>query len=111
MKKFLVLCRAAVSAREQMTQVAPEQARAGVALWASWMDKNGGAVTDIGAPLDSGKKIVAGSVADSDTTITGFSIVQSETLTGATKLLHDHPHFHTSGGSIEVLEFLPSPGI
>jgi hypothetical protein len=28
-----------------------------------------------------------------------------------TKLLEDHPHFHTPGdNSIEILEFLPIPG-
>jgi hypothetical protein len=111
MKKFLVLYCTPASAKQQMAQATPEQVKAGMELWTSWMKKNGGAVTDLGAPVEAGKRIEAGSVSDGDNTTVGYSIVKSETMITAIKLLHDHPHFHTPGGSIEIFEFLPMPGM
>jgi hypothetical protein len=32
-------------------------------------------------------------------------------LDAATKVVEDHPHFHTPGGTIDVLEFLQIPGM
>jgi len=110
MKKFLVLYRAPVSAREQLERADPAQTEAGMALWTRWMQKNGAAILDGGAPLEGGKKFAAGTLLDADATIAGFAIVQSESMLAATKLLHDHPHFHTAGGEIELFEFLVLPG-
>jgi hypothetical protein len=110
MKKFLVLYRAPTPAKQRMEEATPEQVKAGMELWTNWMNKNTGAVLDLGAPLEAGKHIEAGSASPGDHTIVGFSIVQCETMATATKMMHDHPHFHTSGGSIEILEFLPVPG-
>jgi len=109
MKKFLVLYRAPVSAKEQMAQATPEQMEAGMAHWNRWMEKHGESVAEPGSPLACGKHIAAGSVTDGDGTITGYSIVQSESVITATKLMHDHPHFHMPGGSIEVFEFRAMP--
>ena len=111
MKKFLVLYCAPAAAKQQMARATPEQVKAGMELWTSWMKKNGGAVTDLGAPVEAGKRIEAGSVSDGDNTTVGYSIVKSETMITAIKMLHDHPHFHTPGGSIEIFEFLPMPGM
>lgn len=111
MKKFLVLYRAPASAKQQMAQATPEQAQAGMELWTGWVRKSGVAIADLGAPVEAGKHIEAGTVSEGDATIVGYSIVQSETISTATKMLHDHPHFHTPGGSIEVFEFLPMPGM
>ena len=36
MKKFLVLYRSSVSAKDQMSKATPEQAKAGMAAWANW---------------------------------------------------------------------------
>jgi hypothetical protein len=38
--------------------------------------------------------------------------LEADSVDGAKKLLDDHPHFHALGASsIEVLEFLPIPGM
>jgi len=44
--------------------------------------------------------------------IGGFSILEADSVEGVKQLLDDHPHFHAPGDpSIEVLEFLPIPGM
>jgi len=43
--------------------------------------------------------------------IGGFSILQAESREALAALLTEHPHFTMPGGTIEVHEFLPLPGI
>jgi hypothetical protein len=106
--KFLVLYRAPISAREQMANATPEQARAGMEAWMAWVGEAGKAVVDLGAPLGEGTTVGAGN-ADGD--ITGFSILDADSQDAAVDLLKGHPHFHTPGGAIEVHEFIAMPGM
>jgi hypothetical protein len=39
-------------------------------------------------------------------------VLEADSVEAVKKLLNDHPHFHAPGDpSIEVLEFLPVPGM
>jgi hypothetical protein len=64
MKKFMVLYRSPVSAREQMAQATPQQIDAGMAEWMEWKEKAGNPIVDLGAPLAGGKHVEPGSVSD-----------------------------------------------
>jgi hypothetical protein len=108
MSKFLVLYRAPMSAREQMANATPEQAKAGMDAWMAWAGKAGSAIVDLGAPLGDGEAVGPGKADDE---IAGFSIVEAGSQADAVNLLADHPHFQTPGGSIEVHEFLSMPGM
>jgi hypothetical protein len=109
LKKFLVLYRSSVTAGEQMSSTTPEQAQAGMELWMTWAQKAGDAIVDLGSPLADRANLGAGSVGQP---IGGFSILQADTSEGVAQLLEDHPHFHSPGDpTIEVLEFLPMPGM
>lgn len=108
--KFLVLYRSTATAAEQMAAARsdPAQAQAGMELWMQWMQKAGDAIVDFGAPLNE-----VGLIPASDGTaahIGGYSILQGDSAEAVTALLREHPHFHSPGASIEVLEFLPAPG-
>ena len=107
MAKYLVLYRAAASVQEQMADSSPEQAQEGMELWMKWAGKAGNALVDLGAPLAS-----VATVGDAkDAPIAGFSILESDSTDAVTKLIEDHPHFHTPGPTaIEVLEHQPIPG-
>jgi len=112
MKKFLVLYRSPVSARAQMANATPEQAKAGMDAWMKWASANGDAIVDLGSPLDAGKKLTRGSSTGGDQTVGGFSIVQAESIEAVTKKFADHPHFMMPGdATIDVFEFLPMPGM
>ncbi len=111
MGKYLVLYRAAVTTAEQMN-VPPEQAQAGMELWMKWAEKAGSSIVDLGMPLGEGKHITAGGASDGTTDIRGYTVIEAGSLEEAASLLKDHPHFHTPGdSSIEVLEFVPIPGM
>jgi hypothetical protein len=97
--KFLVLYRSPVSAREQMANATPEQAQAGMQAWQAWAESAGSAIVDLGAPLDG------------EGDVTGFSVLQAGSRDSLDDLLADHPHRHTPGASIEVLEFMALPGM
>jgi hypothetical protein len=107
MARFLVLYRAPVSAREQMTNVTPEQAQAGMDLWQAWAGRAKAAIVDLGAPLGDAALVGNGEAHDD---IVGYSILQADSPDALQEILRDHPHFHTPEGQVEVHEMLPVPG-
>ena len=110
MTKFMVLYRSALSARDQMASATPEQAKAGMEAWMAWAGKAGDAIVDLGAPLEGAAQIGAGSTAGGQAQITGYSILQAESTDALASILDAHPHLQMPGSSIEILEFLPTPG-
>ena len=111
MKKFLVLYRSSIPASEMMSASTPEQMQAGMEEWNRWSQKAGSAIVDLGSPLGV-SETVGGASVSIDAGITGFSLLQAESLGDARKLVDDHPHLKTPGvSSITVLEFLPIPGM
>jgi hypothetical protein len=111
-KKFMVLYMAPASAMEQMANATPEQAKAGMDAWMGWSKKAGSAVVDLGMPLGKGKTLSGKGVAgDSESEVTGFSIMQADTPSKLRDMLKSHPHLKMPGASIEVLEYLPLPGM
>jgi len=112
MKKFLVLYRSTVSASEQMKNATPAQAKAGMDAWMAWAGRAGGGIVDMGSPVASAARLNgSGQIAGGNSQVGGFSILQAESKDALMDLLTNHPHFMAPGASIEVLEFLPMPGM
>jgi hypothetical protein len=111
MKKYLVLYLSSVSAVDQMAKAPPEQAKAGMEMWMAWAKAAGSAIVDLGSPLGHPMKAAPTGGAKSDSKVTGFSILQAASAEDLAKLMAKHPHHHAPGASIEVLEFLPMPGM
>lgn len=110
MTKFLVLYRSSVSAREQMSNATPEQAKAGMEAWMTWAAKAGDAIVDLGSPLGAAAHLGPASPGVDASQLSGFSVLQAESADALTEVLDGHPHLGMEGGSIEVLEYLPIPG-
>jgi hypothetical protein len=113
MPKYLVLYKSSVPALQQMGSD-PEAAQAGMELWMNWAGRVGGAMTDMGSPLSPVASVDAtGATARRAVSeVCGFSVLESDSVEGVKRLLDDHPHFRAPGdSSIEVLEFLPIPGM
>jgi len=79
--------------------------------WKAWYEGTGGAVVDLGAPLDQSTTLTGGTSAAEKTAITGYSILQANSIDEAVALLKGHPHFHMPGASVQVLECVPMPGM
>jgi len=103
MTRFLVLYRAEKSAAEQMMQATPEQQQATLDQWTQWATKAGSAIVDLGAPL-------APVTAGEGDWIGGFSILQADSAEAVQAVLEGHPHT-AQGGTIDVHEFIPMPGM
>lgn len=110
MKKFIALYLAPISAIEQMKKATPEQMKAGMDAWMAWFTKHEKSITDLGAPLGRTKRITAAGASDTKNGITGYSLVQGDSLESVSKLFEGHPHFQMPGALIEVLECMPVPG-
>ncbi len=111
MKKFLVTYLAPVSARAQMANLTPDQAKAGVAAWLGWKTKAGSAVIDLGSPCGNSATVSGGKTTDSNSELGGYSLLQAESREAIGKLLAEHPHLAMPGAKIEIHELLPIPGM
>jgi hypothetical protein len=78
-----------------------------MAAWESWLAGLGAAVVTPGNPFGASASIAPdGGVSDGGrSALTGFSILQADSLAAATTLAKDCPVF-TGGGAVEVYEAL-----
>lgn len=111
MKKFLVLYKAPTSAFEQMKKSTPEQQKAGMDAWMAWSKKAAGLLVDMGAPLGKSLRVTKTGAGPSTNDLGGFSILQAESKEALAEALKGHPHFMMQDGSIEVVEYMPMPGM
>ncbi len=92
--KFIVLYRSPFPAADMLKSVTPEEMQEGMKLWKTWVEKCGDALVEMGSPLAQGLSI--GCSGNSPTTpkgsVTGYSIIQADTLDEALNLLEGHPH-------------------
>jgi hypothetical protein len=111
MKKFLVLYKAPASSFEQMQKATPEQQKAGMDAWMAWSKKAAASIVDMGAPLGKSLLVTKAGPAPATNELGGFSIMQAESKEALATTLQGHPHFMMQDGSIEVIDYLPMPGI
>jgi hypothetical protein len=110
MKKYMILYMAPRSAIEQMMNATPEQAKAGMDAWTKWGNDHSKAVVDMGAPLGKTKKVDGNGVGDVRNDVTGYSIVEGESLDAVSKMFAKHPHLMMGGGAwIEIIETVDLP--
>lgn len=81
---------------------------ASMAAWGGWLGGLGEALVDAGNPFGPAKSVSAdGSVADGGAAgLTGYSILQADSLAAAVELAKGCPVF-AAGGSAEVYETIP----
>lgn len=110
MTKFMVIYHAPASAMEQMSDATPEQMAEGMKPWMAWAEKCGDGLVDMGTPLGGGQALSASGASPSDKGVTGYSILQAESMEAAQAMLMGHPHLQWAAGcEIEVHESLPLP--
>jgi hypothetical protein len=110
-KKFIALYLAPLSAIAQMKKATPEQMKEGMAEWMKWAKDHERSIVDLGTPLGKTKRINAAGTSDTKNGITGYSLVQGDSLDSVAALFEAHPHLRVQGALIEVLECISMPGM
>jgi hypothetical protein len=84
------------------------QDKAMMAAWGKWFRDMGPALVEIGNPAGPSKVLTAdGTIAGPQGVgLTGYSIVEADTIDGAMQLANGCPIF-AAGGSIEIAELMP----
>lgn len=112
MKRFLALYLGSASPEEKASAPVPDEVQAqGMAAWGAWMASHAAAIVDGGGPLGRTKLASPDGVTDTRNNITGYILVQAESLDAAARMFEGHPHFAVFPGTgVEIIELLPIPG-
>lgn len=90
-----------------MAALTPESGKAEMDRWMAWGGRTGAALVDWGAPLGESAEL-GGKSAGAH--LSGYSIVQAESMAAAKALMDGHPHYSAPGASIALVEIMPMPG-
>jgi hypothetical protein len=83
----------------------------GIPAWKAWVEKNAGAIVEIGGPLGKTKSVSGDGIADVGNALAAFTIVRADSHEAAAKLFEGHPHFTIfPGEAVEIMPILPVPG-
>jgi hypothetical protein len=109
LKKCLVTYHSTAAAVKKMQQSSEEEKAAGMNAWMKWAEKCGDRLVEMGAPLMGGINLKpTGGAEPSKRKVTGYSILQAESMAAAKRLLKGHPHLAWNKGcEIEVHEAIP----
>ena len=108
MKKFIILYKSDQSPEEMMRTTTPEQRKSGMDMWMQWSNKAGSSIVDLGNPLGSGQIVTKSGGMKAPIGVSGYSLMQAESMDEVKMKLKDHPHFMSPGmNSIEVYEIMP----
>ena len=108
MSKYIMIYKGDTTDMADMTE---EQAGEVLAKWGTWMGTVGGALVDIGSPLGEGISAIDDGSTASPLPLSGYSIVEADSLSAAKDLSNGHPFLSEGAGnySIEIFEMTPVP--
>lgn len=99
------------SASERMANASPEQMKASMDEWIKWKDETSKTIkVEFGMPLQPTNSITANGVNEAHTPVSGYSILEGD-KDAIIEALKKHPQLKMPDSVIEVLEFLPMPGM
>ncbi|GAB3052693.1 hypothetical protein GCM10027053_10990 [Intrasporangium mesophilum] len=102
MAKYMVFYNTTAAMREQMNQIPPEQAGAGMQEWMTWGERVGGNLVDMGSPLEN--------EGEADVQVSGYSVIDADSAEQLAGFLDGHPHT-AAGGTISTQKFMEIPGM
>ena len=106
LKTYLVIYHSPASAMKKMQTATPEEMAAGMQAWEAWGKKCGKALVDFGAPVKGGINFKGSDApVPSKRKLSGYSLLQAESMAAIKKLVKGHPHLAWAKGcEIEVHE-------
>jgi len=108
MSRFMMIYKGEATDMADMTE---QEGAAVMAKWGVWMEEVGPALADVGTPFGPGSSIVDDGSTGPVIGLTGYSIVESDSLEHASALTDGHPYLSEGAGnySIEIFELMPVP--
>ena len=108
MPRFMMVYKGEATDVADMTE---EQAGEVFAKWAAWMEKVGPALSDVGTPFGPSVSMVDDGTVGQAASLTGFSIVEADSLDAAQGLANGHPYLSEGKGdyAIDIFEMMPVP--
>ena len=94
-----------------MSNMSEAQSKEVMAKWGAWMEKVGGSLVDVGAPMAIGTAVVDDGSERTATLLNGYSIVEAPDQAAAKALTDGHPFLsdRTGAFAVEIFELLPVP--
>ncbi len=94
-----------------MSDMSPEEGAAVMAKWATWMEKVGAGLVDVGTPFGPGSSLVDDGTSGTAVSLTGYSIVEADDMAAAQALADGHPYLSEGKGdyAIDIFELMPVP--
>jgi hypothetical protein len=110
MAKFLAVYIGTASEAEKAKPLDPATEQRGMAEWGRWAVDYSGSIVDHGGPLGRTKAVDGNGIRDATNQLTGYVIVEADSIEAASALFSQHPHFSVfPGDRIEVVECLEMP--
>lgn len=94
-----------------MSQMTEEQVSDVMAKWGAWMGRVGSALVDVGTPFGPGHSIVDDGTTGEAVSLSGYSIVEADSMEAARALADGHPYLSEGKGdfAIDMYELMPVP--
>jgi|SRR5689334_21261370 hypothetical protein len=102
MNTYVVLYHAPEEVSARFAAATPDEAQAGLALWAAWSELLGNQLIDVGRPLGAPITVTTDGVFDGGSDVIGMSLIRAHSRQEAVALVRDHHHL--AWGSITLLE-------
>lgn len=108
MSKYIMIYKGEATDTADMTE---EQAGEVMAKWGAWIGTVGSALVDVGSPFGEGLSAVDDGSTATPASLSGYSIVEAESLAAAKGLANGHPYLSEGAGNfaIEIFELAPVP--
>ena len=108
MSRYIMIYKGEATDTADMTE---EQAGEVMAKWGAWMGAVASALVDVGAPFGEGISVVDDGSTASPVSLSGYSIVEADSLSEARNLANGHPYLSEGAGNfaIEIFEMTPVP--
>ena len=110
MAQFMIVYKGDATDMAEMTQ---EEMQAVMVKWAEWMEGVGSALADVGAPFGPSASIVDDGSPGTAVSLTGYSILEADSMESARTLADNHPFLSEGKGdyAIDLYEMMPVPGM
>ena len=108
MAKYIMIYKGEATPMDEMT---PEMGAAVLEKWTTWMNKVGPALADVGTPFGEGTSLVDDGTDGTAQSLTGYSIVEADSLEGAKAHADGHPYLSEGKGdyAIDIFELMDVP--